>query len=66
MISTLLLTDKDVSFPLCYTQVTTQFSTNSTPNLWKSVINGILIARINIRLLCIRLLNVFTNGRVIR
>ena len=66
MISTLLLTDKHISFPLCNTQVTTQFSTNSTPNLWKSVINGILIAQINIRLLCIRLLNVFTNRRVIR
>ena len=66
MINYQLLTDTDTCFPLCNTQVYTQFSTNSTPNLWKSVINGILIAQINIRLLCIRLLNVFTNRRVIR
>ena len=33
--------------------VITQFSTDSTPNLWKSVINGVLIAQINIRLCCI-------------
>ena len=60
------LTDKDISFPLCYTQVITQFSTFNTPNLWKTIINDVLIAQINIRLLCIRLLNVFTNRRVIR
>ena len=65
-ISSLFYTDKHVSFPLCYTQVNTQFSTFNTPNLWKSIKNGILIAQINIRLLCIRLLNVYTNGRVIR
>ena len=66
MISSLLLTDKDSSISTMYYTAITQFSTNSTPNLWKSVINGILIAQINIRLLSIRLLNVFTNRRVIR
>ena len=66
MISSLLLTDKDISFPLCNTQVYTQFSTFNTPNLWKTIINGILIAQINIRLLCIRVLNSITNRRVIR
>ena len=66
MISSLFYTDKDSSLSTMYYTAITQFSTNSTPNLWKSVINGILIAQINIRLLCIRLLNVFTNGRVIR
>jgi hypothetical protein len=60
------LTDKDSSFPLCITQVCTQFSTINTPNLWKTIINDVLIARINIRLLSIRVLNVFTNRRVIR
>ena len=60
------LTDKDISFPLCITQVTTQFSTFNTPNLWKTINNDVLIAQINIRLLCIRVLNVFTNRRVIR
>ena len=66
MISSLFYTDKDSSLSTMYYTAITQFSTNSTPNLWKSVINGILITQINIRLLCIRLLNVFTNGRVIR
>ena len=66
MISYQLLTDKDTCFPLCYTQHYTQFSTNSTPNLWKTINNGILITQINIRLFFIRLLNSITNRRVIR
>ena len=65
-ISSLFYTDKDSSLSTMYYTAITQFSTFNTPNLWKSVINGILIAQINIRLLCIRLLNVFTNRRVIR
>ena len=65
-ISYQLLTNKDSNLSTMYYTANAQFSTNSTPNLWKSVINGILIAQINIRLLSIRLLNVFTNRRVIR
>ena len=66
MISSLFYTDKDSSLSTMYYTAITQFSTFNTPNLWKSVINGILIAQINIRLLCIRLFNSITNRRVIR
>ena len=66
MISSLFYTDKDSSISTMYYTAITQFSTFNTPNLWKSVINGILIAQINIRLLCIRLFNSITNRRVIR
>ena len=65
-INTLFYTDKDSNLSTMYYTANAQFSTNSTPNLWKSIKNDVLIAQINIRLLCIRLLNVFTNGRAIR
>ena len=60
------LTDKHVSISTMYYTAITQFSTFNTPNLWKTINNDVLIAQINIRLLCIRVLNVFTNRRVIR
>ena len=60
------LTDKHTSISTMYYTAITQFSTFNTPNLWKTINNGILIAQINIRLLCIRVLNSITNRRVIR
>ena len=60
------LTDKHSSISTMYYTAITQFSTFNTPNLWKTINNDVLIAQINIRLLCIRVLNVFTNRRVIR
>ena len=66
MISSLFYTDKDSSISTMYYTAITQFSTFNTPNLWKTINNDVLIAQINIRLLCIRVLNVFTNRRVIR
>ena len=60
------LTDKHVSISTMYYTAITQFSTINTPNLWKTINNDVLIAQINIRLLSIRVLNVFTNRRVIR
>ena len=66
MISSLLLTEKDSSLSTMLYTVITQFSTFNTPNLWKTINNHVLIAQINIRLLCIRLFNSITNRRVIR
>ena len=60
------LTDKDSSISTMYYTAITQFSTFNTPNLWKTINNHVLIAQINIRLLCIRLFNSITNRRVIR
>ena len=40
--------------------------TQTHVNLWKSVINDVLIAQINIRLLSIRVLIVVNKGKVIR